>query len=459
MPLTFPPDTGPLAYNALPGSNVGLSWHNVQRKRLKKFATQYMAEDSKAVVTLRSQGEPDTSIDAVQATRAGFTELRVRLPVLSQYYRYTMLHGGGGDAAVLSKIKMLCLAWVDKNQPTGKPIDETNFEGLLRVLKARWNDFSAVEQTRITAWLNALKAEREAWMFPPAPNEGRLLYTNHYTHHYKILLFVYDLLNLVTSYTTLISTIQSFATQNFPFGNVTIITPQAYAVTGADSVTKRFDINGNFLSRFPATVTFTITGNTQGNNGTYTVASAQYLSGSNKTRIFTVENVPGVGGNGTLTELFSDLVHDIPRPTVSAGESIDYVKRDALHYQQYTLEPWLEIALQVGGTTLQSVVQQGFDFLANAILIPGSKRYEFVNSTVPFDAVRWQTSQPLYLQPTAMYRPDDIARCVLAYDYYRRLTNPAFALDERLYALAIRSERLPSSWPQYFRWVFGGLYG
>ena len=87
MPLyPFPTDTAPVAADQLPSTTESLSWHNVQRKRLKKFAGQYIGEADAAVVTLRSQGEPDTSLKVVQDTRAGFNELRVRLPVLSQYY-------------------------------------------------------------------------------------------------------------------------------------------------------------------------------------------------------------------------------------------------------------------------------------------------------------------------------------------------------------------------------------
>ncbi|MCE2965652.1 MAG: hypothetical protein LW855_07660, partial [Alphaproteobacteria bacterium] len=386
MPLSFPADTAPLAYTALPGLNTGLSWQNVQRKRLKKFAEQYMTETSKAVQTLRSQGEPDTSLDAVQDTRAGFTELRVRLPVLNQYYRYTLSHGGTGDAAVLAKIKTLVLAWADTNQPTGKPIDETNFEGLLRVIKQRWSDFTAGEQTRITSWLNALKTAKEAYAFTAATGEGSLRYSNHYTHHYKVLLQVYDLLGLTTQYTALVSTITAFAAQNFPFGNGSIVV--------APSPTA-----------------------------------------------------------------FNDATHDLPRAAVSAGESLDYIKRDALHYQHYTLEPWLEIALQIGGTGLQTVMDNGVGFLRDAILAPASKHYEFAASVVPFDATRWQTSNPVYLQPNAMYRPDHAARVFMAYDVYKKGINPSFALDDRLYALLSRSSSLPSFWYYYFRWVFGGLYG
>ena len=62
---------------ALPASNVGLGWYNNNRKRLKKFAGQYVGEASAAVVTLRSQGEADISNPDVIASRAGFNELPV----------------------------------------------------------------------------------------------------------------------------------------------------------------------------------------------------------------------------------------------------------------------------------------------------------------------------------------------------------------------------------------------
>jgi hypothetical protein len=459
MSISFGVDTSPLAASALPSSNVGLGWYNNNRKRLKKFATQYMALDTAAVATLKSQGEADVSTSAVQASRAGFNELRVRLPVLNQYYTYTGMHGGTADASVLAKIKAIILDWATKNNPTGKPIDETNFENLLRVAKARWADFNTNERSLITTWVNKLKTAKEAWSFTPLSGEGQLQYGNHYTHHYKILLQVYDFLGLTSNYNALLTTIDSFAAVNFPFGNSTVTYPMTRTVVGASKSEQRFDINGNYLSRFVAGGLIIITGNTQGNNGTFTITSASYLSGSDKTRIFVSQTLANDGGGGTLQEVFHPNGHAMPRPATNAGESIDYIRRDALHYQNYDLEPWLEIALMAGGTRYQMVVDNAFNFLSTNVLNPAAKHYEFAASTDPFDAERWSVSNTAYLQPEAMYHPDKMARVVFAYQYYKQGLVPSFMVDERLFTCAVRSDILPSVWYYYFRWAFGGIYG
>lgn len=455
----FGSDSTPIPASALPSSNVGLGWYNTNRKRLKKFAGQYVSEDSSAVAVLRSQGEVDVTHPDVVASRAGFTELRVRLPVLNQYYNYTKSHGGTGDAAYLAKIKALVLAWVRVNQPTGKPIDETNFEQLLRVIGDRWADFSTAEQAEISSWLQALRAAKEGWSFTQLAGEGLLTHGNHYTHHYKILLQVYALLGMTTAYAALLSELSSFAARNLPYGNAAISFPASHAVVGTSASEKRFDVNGNQVSRFAVGSRFLVSGNTQNNNGLYTVASVQYLTTSNKTRLFTVEAPRADGGTGTLWEAFDPAQHDMPRAAVHVGESIDYIRRDALHYHQYNLEPWLEIAILAGGTTFQTVIDNQWTFFQQEILTPPLRHYEFAATTDPFDAARWAASQPEYLQPDSLYRPDKAARVVFAYMLYKQTLTPGFLPDERMMAFAVRSAQLPSVWASYFRWVFGGLYG
>lgn len=457
--MDFGTDTNPLPVQALPGSNVGLGWFNNNRKRLRKFALQYLDEAPAAVRELKSQGQPDTADPGVVASREGFNELRVRLPVINQYFTYSGMHGGTADARALAKIKAIVLAWVRINQPTGKPIDETNFENLLRVIGARWGDFSGGEQAEITDWLQRLRTAKENWQFVELAGEGTLRYGNHYTHHYKILLQVYDLLGLTAQRTALLQAIGEFSAVNLPFGNADIRFPASYTITGTSQSQQRFDVAGNQVVRFPAGSTFQVNGNSQWNNARYTVASTQYLSSSDRTRIFTVEPVQRDGGGGTVWEQFDPAQHDMPRAATVAGESIDYIRRDALHYHQYNLEPWLEIAILAGGTTFATVVDQQFAFLQTQILNPPVKNYEFAATTDSFDRIRWERSQPEYLQPLSMYRPDKIARVVFSYVYYKRLTQPAFDVDERLLSFALRSDVLPSHWYPYFRWVFGGLYG
>jgi hypothetical protein len=242
MSINFGTDS-PLAVQNLPSSfapsGVPIGWYNARRKLLVKLATSYLGDANSAVAVMSSQGVADTSDPNVQKTREGFNELRVRLPVLNQYYNYTASHGGIPDTEALAKVKSIVLAWASINQPTGKPIDETNFENLLRVIGNRWGNFSSGEQATITTWLNALKTAKESWSFNPATGEGKLQYGNHYTHHYKILLRVYQLLGLTTAYNTLVSSVTTFATQNFPFATGPSQSPQNSPSRGSIKGPKR----------------------------------------------------------------------------------------------------------------------------------------------------------------------------------------------------------------------------
>jgi hypothetical protein len=57
-----------------------------------------------------------------------------------------------------------------------------------------------------------------------------------------------------------------------------------------------------------------------------------------------------------------------------------------------------------------------------------------------------------------MYVPDKMARLIFACDHYFRKNGEAATqtIDTRLYHFAMRSRFLPSTWPYYFRFVFGG---
>ena len=465
MPLyPFPADSAPIAADQLPSTTEGLSWHNVQRKRLKKFAGQYIGVDNSAVTTLRSQGEPDTSIPQVKDTRQGFNELRVRLPILSQYYVYSASHGGIADTAYLDKVKSIILAWCNQNIPTGKPIDETNFENLIRVAKRHFASFNSSEQAIINIWVQKLKIAKESWTFTPATGEGRLLYGNHYSHHYKIMYQVYDFLGDTTKINALKTTLLSFIMKNFPYQNASITTPPSNAVVGTSVLEKRFDIGGNFITSFPIGSTFYVANNTRGHNGYFWVTSVQYLTSSNKTRLFFAENLSGLdGGGGTLYRPHNDALYDMPRPAINAGESIDYIRRNAMHYHQYDLEPLIELAILSNWRDFDNRLIAGLEFLRNNVFNPFlvRKPYEFAYSSDSFDALRWQTSHSEYLQPNSMYIPDKMARLIFSYDYYFRKNNDIAVqnIDTRLYSFAMRSRFLSSIWPYYFRFVFNGLYG
>ena len=458
MPINFGTDS-PLAVQNLPSSfapaGVPIGWYNVRRKLLVKLATSYLGDANSAVAVMSSQGVADTSDPNVQKTREGFNELRVRLPVLNQYYNYTASHGGIPDTEALAKVKSIVLAWASINQPTGKPIDETNFENLLRVIGNRWGNFSSGEQATITTWLNALKTAKESWSFNPATGEGKLQYGNHYTHHYKILLRVYQLLGLTTAYNTLVSSVTTFATQNFPFGNGAITKPAKFTITGINQGAKKITIAGNQTASFFTTWLDKVYVQSGPNAGWYTFVSATFTGGN--TEVVVSESLPSATVAGSLFGSYNNSTHDMAREAESTGESIDMIRRDALHYHQYDLEPWIEIAIITGA--FGSVVDNAFTFLSDWIRTPSRKRYEFFATTDTFDAIRWQASRSEYLHPRAMYQPDDAARCIFAYEYYKKLTNPSFQVNERLLAAANRSNKIESSWYYYFRWVFQGLYG
>ena len=63
--LNFIETKGALAAGELTDTNVGLSFHNVQRKRLEKYGKQYIATDHQPVQNLLSEGQADTSSGAV----------------------------------------------------------------------------------------------------------------------------------------------------------------------------------------------------------------------------------------------------------------------------------------------------------------------------------------------------------------------------------------------------------
>jgi hypothetical protein len=458
MPINFGTDS-PLAVQNLPSSfapnGVPIGWYNARRKLLVKLATSYLGDANSAVAVMSSQGVADTSDPNVQKTREGFNELRVRLPVLNQYYNYTAAHGGIPDTEALAKVKSIVLSWASINQPTGKPIDETNFENLIRVIGNRWGNFSGAEQSTITTWLNALKTAKESWAFNPATGEGKLQYGNHYTHHYKILLQVYQRLGLTTAYNNLITTLTSFAAVNFPFGNAAVTKPAKFSIIGVNQGTKTFTIAGDQTASFFNTWINKVYVQGGANEGWYTLVSDTFSGGN--TQVVVQETIPSATVSGFLFGSYNNTTHDMTREADSSGESIDMIRRDALHYHQYDLEPWLEIAILSG--SFGTVVDNAFTFLSNWILSPTRKRYEFYATSDTFDDIRWQASRSEYLHPRAMYQPDDAARCIFAYDYYKKIASPSFQVNDRLLAAANRSNKIESSWYYYFRWVFQGLYG
>ena len=435
---------------ALPSNSNGLSWYDVQRQRLKKFATQYLVTPPLAVETLRSQGESDITIPDVVSTREGFTQLRRDLPVIDQYFEYS------GSTVYLDKIRELCLAWARTNIPDGKPINESNFEWPLRVMARRKGDFTANELAVLDGWVQALREAKEAaadgnFAAQTTDGEGSTQFGNWWTHHYKVLLLAYRYQGDTAAEAALLTEIDSFAARNFPYGNAAVTTPAVYTVVGANTAGQRFDIAGNHIAAFVNGVPFGIWGNSLGNDGDYTTASSQYLTSSNKTRIYTQQALIGDGGGGTLCLSYDSTVHDMPRPALDPGESIDYIRRDALHYQIYDLMPWVEIDLLAGGRYAATLANAWAFFTGK--LLSATKHYEFARTSDPFDAQRWTASHPEYLAPDAMFKPSQAAGLILSYFYD---SNGAVAEDAALVALTQRAtDTIASFWPQHFRWALG----
>ena len=126
--LNFIETSGALAAGQLTDTNVGLSFHNVQRKRLEKYGKQYISTDHQPVKNLLSEGQADTSSGAVKKSRRGFQDTR-RLLVISQWYRYSL------DTSARNKIRRVLLDWASLNIPDGNPINETHFEGFLKAIR------------------------------------------------------------------------------------------------------------------------------------------------------------------------------------------------------------------------------------------------------------------------------------------------------------------------------------
>ena len=81
--LGFIETSGALPVNQLTSTNVGLSFHNVQRKRLEKYGKQYIATDHQPMQNLLSEGQADTSSSAVKQSRRGFQDTRLHFILTS----------------------------------------------------------------------------------------------------------------------------------------------------------------------------------------------------------------------------------------------------------------------------------------------------------------------------------------------------------------------------------------
>ncbi len=280
----------------LEGNDEFLNFYDTQRKRVQKFADSYLQDAAEPVVTMISAGSTTTT-PAVAATRRGFQDFR-RMQVLVQGWK-TFNNNDYRDHAM-----QMILDWADTNIPTGHPINQTHFEGLHYALKdlapnGTPGQFTTTDyNTRVKPWLEAIRDVTVAWAFPPEPGGGTLLYGNHYAHHYMQLYMCYRSLGDTASASAMLTTVDTFATENFPFGNPAITYPLTHTITGLNQASKWFEINADYTTRYTTGITFNIIGST-GNNGTYTVASnATFIGG--KTRIVVTGTIPSAVVDGSI---------------------------------------------------------------------------------------------------------------------------------------------------------------
>lgn len=441
----------PIVAESLPSNSVDLSWYNVQRQRLKKFAQQVVIIPPKPIVTLNSQGQTDTLDPSVIATREAFTQIRRDIGLMDQYYEYS------NDSTILKRIKEICLAWARNNVPDGKPINETNLESLIRTMHRRYDDFSANEQSDLDDWMDSLIEAREDWDFEQQPGEGTILYGNHYTHHYKILMQLYTARNLTSKKTNIQTEIDTFATQNLPFNNNSIYYPQNQSILSAQTSNNSFTISGDRTYVYRQGFTFSVTGSTS-NNGQYTVQSDSTVLGGNTVIVVNEAINASTGADGTITEVFTEPYHDMPRAAVSVGESIDYIRRDALHYHVYDAMPWIEIALlSTPSGRYDTVIDNLWSYFENQLLST-TKHYEFTNSTDTFDALRWASSRSEYLQTTSKFKPGRSVGLVLSYLYYKKFRLGASYTESSVYVnltQRLSVEHIAQFWDKHFRWSLG----
>jgi hypothetical protein len=251
----------------------------------------------------------------------------------------------------------------------------------------------------------------------------------------------------------MLSTVDTFATQNFPFGNTLVTYPLTHTITGLNQASKWFEINADYTTRYTTGITFNITGST-GNNGTYTVASnATFIGG--KTRIVVTQTIPSGVVSGSIQEIFQTPPHQMPRAATDPGESIDFIRRDSFHYHTYDLQPWITLALAEGTNRYETKLTQAWDWWWNKVLDVNDLHTEFTNSSDDFDQLRWEGSRSEYLQPNTFWMPDEAARTIFLWYQYKLTLNPSYSINDAILAMGFRSDRMPTEWPYWFRFVLG----
>lgn len=95
----------------------------------------------------------------------------------------------------------------------------------------------------------------------------------------------------------------------------------------------------------------------------------------------------------------------------ATGETLDHKERNALHYQAYDLEPWMEIALITG--CCKEPVNKAYEFLRDKIA-KGDTHYEFAKSTAAIDEKRGKAGFE-YAKKGGAFDTEKAVRSLLAY--------------------------------------------
>jgi len=103
--------------------------------------------------------------------------------------------------------------------------------------------------------------------------------------------------------------------------------------------------------------------------------------------------------------------HVIENIDASTGESIDYRERDAMHYQVYNLDAWLDIVLQSGCCTQE--VDASFNFFAEHAK-SSDIHHEFANSSAPIDQKR-EAGGFAYAKRNGSYDLHKAAHAIVSY--------------------------------------------
>lgn len=440
----------PLSEFLLETNSEHLGFYDVQRKRLEKFAKSYIQENAVPSETLISAGSTSLTPEVV-SSRRGFQDFR-RMMIMTQWWLYS------GDTNYRDHVINMIVDWAEVNEPDGHPINQTNFEGMHHCIPALRPYFSGSQETIIDAWLDKIRIATEAWAFPAEPGGGTLQYGNHFTHHYMQLLLCYRSLQDTTKFNALLTTIDSHGDENFPYSSGILIFPNEYTITAIDQTNKKYTILGNHASEFSTLLSAKVyLMNTSGfsDDGYKTLVSATNV-GSN-TEVVVSESINTGIVAGTITASYDNSSHDGPRRPYSAGESIDRVRRDALHYQIYDVQPWLEIAIAEGGNRYETLMDAAYTETKKQFFTPDFKHYEFTDSVDDFDALRYAGSLAEYLQPNSMVVPGKFCRIVFQYYQYKQSIDPTFTVQPEDVSVAIRSDILSTNWPYWFRWVLGLL--